>query len=114
MTKERTSGAGNSVSIWLSTRPGCAHDSQVIEIVYRCGDTCGYCTNNEDGKCRLYDFNPGDNGIDIRVLHRLSYKVGEEITFGEVKKRVREKWQGAAGMCFTECGLSGILECGKL
>jgi hypothetical protein len=91
-----------------------SNDNQVIEIVYQCGDTCDYCTQNEDGKCRLYDFAPGDNGIDIRVLHRLGYKVGQELTFGELKKRVREAYgKELPDMCFTECGLSEILECAK-
>ena len=91
-----------------------SNDNQVIEIVYNCGDTCGYCTQNEDGKCRLYDFGPGDNGIDIRVLHRLDYKVGQELTFGELKKRVREAYgKELPDMCFTECGLSETLECAK-
>ena len=89
-----------------------SNDNQPIEIVYTCGDTCGYCPNNENGRCRLYDFGPGDNGIDIRVLHRLSYKVGQEVTFGEVRRRVREAYgKELPEMCFTECGLSAILEC---
>ncbi len=91
-----------------------SNDDQVIEIVYACGDTCGCCPNNEEGKCRLYDFHPGDNGIDIRVLHRLAYKVGQEITFGELKKRVSEAYgTELPEMCDTECGLSAILECEK-
>lgn len=89
-----------------------SNDDQVIEIVYACGDTCGCCPNNEDGKCRLYDLFPGHNGIDIRVLHRLGYKVGQEITFGELKKRVSEAYETELPeMCDTECGLSSILEC---
>jgi hypothetical protein len=89
-----------------------SNDNQVIEIVFACGDTCGRCPNNTDGKCELYDFGPGDNGIDIRVLHRLGYKVGQEITFGELKKRVKEAYgTELPTMCFTECGLSPVLEC---
>ncbi len=89
-----------------------SNDDQVIEIVFNCGDTCGYCPNNEDGKCRLYDLRPGDNGIDIRVLHRLGYKVGQEITFGELKRRVTEAYgTELPEMCDYECGLGTILEC---
>ncbi len=89
-----------------------SNDDQTIEIVYTCGDTCGKCPNNEGGKCRLYDFGPGDNGIDLRVLHRLGYKVGQEITFGELKRRVSEAYgTDLPAMCFQECGLSAILEC---
>ncbi len=88
------------------------NDNQVIEIVYACGDTCGCCPNNESGKCRLYDFTPGGNGIDIRVLHRLGYEVGQEITFGELKKRVSEAYgTELPEMCDYECGLYPVLEC---
>jgi hypothetical protein len=89
-----------------------ANDDQVIEIVYTCGDTCGYCPNNIEGKCKLYDFGEGENGIDIRVLWRLGYKVGQEITFGELKKRVKEAFGSELpDMCYTECGLFPTLEC---
>jgi len=89
-----------------------SNDDQVIEIVYACGDTCGYCPSNENGKCRLYDILPGSNGIDIRVLHRLGYKVGQEITFGELKRRITEAYgTELPDMCDLECGLGSILEC---
>ncbi len=89
-----------------------SNDNQVIEIVFQCGDTCDFCPNNTDGKCRLYDIIPGSNGIDIRVLHRLGYKVGQEITFGELKKRVTEAYgMELPEMCDNECGLYPTLEC---
>ena len=89
-----------------------SNDNQVIEIVFTCGDTCGCCPNNNDGKCKLYDFRPGDNAIDIRVLNQLGYMVGQEITFGELKRRVKESYgKELPEMCFTECGLFPVLEC---
>ena len=64
-----------------------SNDDQVIEIVYACGDTCGLCPNNQDGKCRLYDIVPGSNGIDIRVLQQARLQGGS----GDHFRRVEEK-----------------------
>jgi len=46
--------------------------------------------------------------------NRLGYKVGQEITFGELKKRAVEAYgTELPEMCDLECGLSSILECAE-
>ncbi len=85
-----------------------------VEIVAHCGGTCRYCPswNQTDDKCVLYDYEPGANLIDLRVLRALGLGVGDQTTAGELRRRIKDAYgNDLPDMCFTECGLMSLLCC---
>ncbi|MBC8276543.1 MAG: DUF1284 domain-containing protein [Chloroflexi bacterium] len=93
-----------------------ADPSQAIEVVCTCGDTCRYCPswNEQDGKCRLYDYPPNANRIDLEMLEALSLSVGDEITSGELKQRIKGRFGTTLpAMCSWACGFESVLHCSQ-
>ena len=93
-----------------------ADSSQVIEVVKNAGDTCRYCPswNEVDNKCLLYDYRPGANRIDLDMLQALNLNFGDEITSGELKKRIKERFGTTLPpMCSLACGFEDLCDCSQ-
>ena len=91
-----------------------SNPNQLVKIVPHCGDTCRYCPswNEADNKCFLYDYQPGANQIDLTVLRKLGLNIGDEITAGELQRRIRDTYgNNLPTMCFTQCGFEDLLHC---
>lgn len=78
----------------------------VIEIVPTCCDTCAFCPCRMGDKCELYDFAPGANRIDFEILNQLELKIGDQITAGELKDQIREKFPQMPSICIWGCGVT--------
>lgn len=90
--------------------------NQAIQIMPCCGDTCLHCPsrNERDDKCMLYDYYPGGNAIDLKVLQKLGLKIGDQTTSGELRKRVKAAYgTELPEMCFAECGFAPLLKCAE-
>jgi hypothetical protein len=84
----------------------------IIGIVPHCCDTCAFCPNNTGELCRLYDFVPGGNTIDLEILNQLGLSIGDEITVGDLKRLIKENFPEMPSICFWGCGVtdSGCIE----
>ena len=93
-----------------------ADSSQVIEIVSACGDTCRYCPslNEMDNKCKLYDYQPNANQIDVDMLEALALNIGDEITSSELKRRIKERFGTTLPpMCSWACPFESVCHCSE-
>ena len=93
-----------------------ADPAQVIEVVKYACDTCCYCPswNESDNKCLLYDYQSGANKIDLDMLQALNLKFGDEISSGELKKRIKERFgDELPPMCSWACGFESLCDCNE-
>jgi len=77
----------------------------IIEVVRYCGDTCNYCPNNLKGKCRLYDFQENGNKIDLEILDKLGLKIGDQLSYAELKRLIKQKFETMPSICDWACGV---------
>jgi len=88
--------------------------NQPVEVVPYCGDTCRYCPtwDETDDKCLLYDYQPGANQIDLAVLQGLRLSIGDKMTAGELRRRIRDvHGNKLPTTCLTYCGAMDFLHC---
>lgn len=77
-----------------------------IEIVRYCGDTCSFCPRDVGGKCELYDFEEGGNRIDLEILRQLGLNIGEEITSGDLRRKIKANFECMPSICIWGCGVT--------
>jgi len=87
----------------------------VIKVVGTCGDTCLYCPSwvSQDHKCLLYDYELGANWIDLHLLEALGWKIGEERTVRDLRRRISEVFQTLPEMCHVACPFQHLLNCAE-
>jgi hypothetical protein len=81
-------------------------DDVKIEIARYCCDTCASCPCIVDGKCELYDFREGGNRIDLEILGQLGLKIGDEITAGELRRKLKANFKNMPSICDWGCGVT--------
>ncbi len=77
-----------------------------IKIVPHCCDTCAFCPQMIEDLCQLYDFRPGGNRIDLEILNQLDLRIGDEITVGDLKRRIQENFAQMPSICVWGCGVT--------
>jgi hypothetical protein len=78
----------------------------IIEIVPHCCDTCAFCPQKIGEMCKLYDFIPGGNRIDLEILNQLGLSIGDEITVRDLKRRIKENFPQMPTICIWGCGVN--------